>query len=164
VDGVSRQAFEETTDCSTHADLYLGDAEGKEIAVFTAALVAVLPDQIYVVDTDYLVAIDVDDLLVEEVALQQEVAIVLGQGLGMGRIPKLQTAAGGEQEVGDRDEGGAGSAFGRGELENQAMDVSGVDQRRDGKLANLTEGGSRSVDYDGPHEGGDACLLIVLRH
>jgi hypothetical protein len=42
--------------------------------------------------------------------------------------------------------------------------VSGIDQRRDGKLANVTEGGSGGVDHGGPHEGRDARPLIVLCH
>ena len=39
---------------------------------------AVLPDEIHVVDANDLVAIDVDDLLVEQIAFEQEIAIVVG--------------------------------------------------------------------------------------
>jgi hypothetical protein len=124
--GFPGQAFEEAADCASHADLDLGDAKRKGIAVFTAAFVAVLPDQVYIVDADDLVAMDIDNLLVEQVALEQQIAIVLRQGLGMGSVAELQAAAGGELEVGDRDERGAGAAFGRGELENQTVNVSSI--------------------------------------
>ena len=98
------------------------------MAVLTAAFVAVLPDEVYVVDADDLVAVDVDDLLVEQVALEQQIALVVGQGRGMGGLAELHGAGGGELEVGDRDERGAVAAFGRGELEDDAVNVSGIDR------------------------------------
>jgi hypothetical protein len=103
VDGFLGQAFEETADCASHAYLDLGDAERKGVTGFRAVFLAVLPDQVYVVDADDLVAMDVDDLLVEQIALEQEIALIVWQGCGFGGFAKLQGAGGGEVEMGDRD-------------------------------------------------------------
>ena len=162
VDGFLRQAFEEAADCASHAHFDLGDAEGEVLAVFVAFSLAVLPDQVYVVDADDLVAVDVDDLLVEQVAFEQEIAVIVGQRRGMGGFAELHGAAGGELEIGDRDQGGAVAAFGRGQLEDDAVDVGGVDRGRDGKLADMAEGAAVGVDYRGPHEGRDARPLIGM--
>ncbi len=105
-----------------------------------AILVAVLPDQVDVVDADDLVAVDVDDLLVEQVALQQEIALVLGQGRRAGGLAELHGAAGSELELGDGNQRRAVAAFGRGQTEDDAVDVGGIDRGSDGELADVAEG------------------------
>ena len=99
----------------------------RESAGIRGLRLAVLPDEIDVVDADDLVAVDVDDLLVEQVAFEQEIAVVVGQRGGAGGLAELHGAAGGELELGDRDEGVAVAAFGRGQLEDDAVDVGSVD-------------------------------------
>ena len=79
VDGGGGQAFEETADGTAHADLDLGDAEGESVGVVG---LAVLPDEVDVVDADDLVAVDVDDLLVEQIAFEEEIAVIVGKGVG----------------------------------------------------------------------------------
>ncbi len=62
----------------------------------------------------------------------------------------------------DRDQGVAFAALGCGALEDDAVDVGGVDGGGNGDLADMTEGGSLGVDNGRPHEGGDACPLISV--
>ena len=110
VDGFFREAFEEAADGTAHPYLDFGDSEGEiGLPVF-----AVLPDDVYVVDANDLVAMDVDDLLVEQVALEQEIALVFRQRRGTGGFAELHGAAGSELEMGNRDERVAVAAFGRG--------------------------------------------------
>src|SRR5258708_40076114 len=102
------QGFEEAGECATHAYLDLGDAEREGMTVFSAVFLVVFPHQVYIVDADDLVAMDVDDLLVEQVALEQEIALIVGQGRGIGGLAELQVAGGGQVEMGDRDQRVAG--------------------------------------------------------
>ena len=107
-------------------------------------------------------AVDVDDLLVEQIAFEQEIALVVGERRGTGGFAELHGAAGSELELGDRDQGVAVAAFGRGQLEDDTVDVSGIDGGGDSKLAHMAEGASLGVDDGGPHEGGDARPLIGM--
>jgi len=162
VDRLLGQAFEEASDGSSHADLNLGDAEGERVTGLRAVFLAVLPDQVYVVDADDLVAMDVDDLLVEQIALEQEIALIVGQGRGFGGLAKLEGAGGGEVEMRDRDQRVAVAAFGRDQLDDDAVNVSSIDRRRYGKLAHMAEGAALSVDYRGAYEGRDARPVIGM--
>lgn len=75
-DSGARKALEETAHCSAEANFNVDDAERETCAgrsIGCPVLFAiVLPDQVDVVDADYFVAVDVDDLLIEEVALEED--------------------------------------------------------------------------------------------
>jgi hypothetical protein len=73
IDRGRRKAFKEAADSATHSYFHFRDAERESGAI----LFAVLPDEVDVVDADNLVAVHVDDLLVEQVALEQEIAFIL---------------------------------------------------------------------------------------
>lgn len=107
-------------------------------------------------------AIDIDDLLVEQIALKQEIAVIVRQSDGAGRIAQLHAPVGSELELGDRDQGVAVAAFGRGQFEDDAVDVSGIDRGCDGKLAHVAKGTSLGVDNGGPHKGGNARPVIAM--
>src|SRR5258708_19978640 len=92
------QGFEEAGECATHAYLDLGDAEREGMTVFSAVFLVVFPHQVYIVDADDLVAMDVDDLLVEQVALEQEEALIVGERGGIGGLAGPH-APGGAQDV-----------------------------------------------------------------
>jgi hypothetical protein len=102
------EAFEKAADSTAHPDLDFGDSEGE----IEAAVFAVLPDHVYVVDANDLVAMDVDNLLVEQVPLEQEITLAFRQRGRTGGAAELQGAAGCELEMGYRDEGVAVASFG----------------------------------------------------
>src|SRR5258708_23923639 len=120
------QGFEEAGECATHAYLDLGDAEREGMTVFSAVFLVVFPHQVYVVDADDLVAMDVDDLLVEQVALEQKEALVVGLGGGIGGLTKLHGAGRGELELGDRDQRGAVRAVGPAPRDDDSGALGGV--------------------------------------
>jgi hypothetical protein len=64
--------------------------------------------------------------------------------------------------MGDWNEGVTVTAFGRGHLEDDTVDVRRVGCVGDGKLADVADGTSLGVDYGGPHECGDARPLIGM--
>ena len=79
VDGACGEAFEEAANGAAQADFDLANAErGRGLSCVGSCL----PDQIDVVDADDLVAVDVDDLLVEQVALEQEDSSSFGRRMG----------------------------------------------------------------------------------
>src|SRR5262249_14215818 len=88
VDRILGEAFEEAADRSTHAHLDLGDAERES----GSSLFTVLPDEVYVVDADDFMAVDVDDLLIEQVTLEEEISFILGQGGRVGGVAELHGA------------------------------------------------------------------------
>ena len=77
-DGGGGEALEEAAGGSAEADLDLGDAEGEAVGAVEAGL----PDEIDVVDADDAVTIDVDDLLVHQVAVDEEVGFIIGTSMG----------------------------------------------------------------------------------
>ncbi len=109
-------------------------------------------------------AVDVDDLLVEEVTLEQEVGLALGWGAGRCVVVELHPG-GGELEIFDSDLVGLSVGICTAEFEDEPVNVGGVCRRRDGELAHSPEDVSASVEYRRAHEGGDAGALIgVLCH
>ncbi len=88
VDGGGWQALEDAADGSAEADLDLGDAEAEGGGVVGRGF----PDEVDVVDADDLVAVDVDDLLVEEVALEEERGLVALEGGEAGALAELDSA------------------------------------------------------------------------
>ncbi len=158
VDGIFGEAFEESADSSPHAHFDLGDAEGE----VGRALFTVLPYQIYVVDADDLVAMDVNDLLVEQVAFEEEVAVVFRERRGTSCFAELHGAAGRELKMGDRDESVAVSTFGRSLLDDNSVNVGRVDRGRYGKLTHVAEGASLGVDDGSAHEGRDARFVVAM--
>jgi hypothetical protein len=104
---------------------------------------------------------DVDDLLVEQVTLEEEIAFIVREGRGIGGIAKLHGAPAGKLEMGNRNQRVSVAAFGRGQLDDDAVDMSGVDQRGDGKLPHMAEGAAVGVDYWRPDEGRHARRLLI---
>jgi hypothetical protein len=155
------KALEEATYCAAHANFNLGDAEGEGKTVFESVLLAVLPDEIDVVDANDLVTVNIDDLLVEEVALEKEKAVIVRQGNSLGGTTELDCSAGSELEMSNRNEVVTIAAFGEGELENDAVNVGAIDGGSDSQLADMADGSTLGVDDGRSQEGGDARPLII---
>ncbi len=109
-------------------------------------------------------AVDVDDLLVEEVAFEQEVGFIFRGCAGRGVDVQLH-AVGSQLEIFDGDFVGFGVETRSVEFEDEPVDVGGVCRRGDGELAHAPEDASPGVEYRRTHEGGDTGPLIgVFRH
>ena len=118
--------------------------------------------EIDVIDADDLVAMHVDDLLVEDIALEQKVGLVGGQKRRVGRGAELHLTRIINLKLCDGNEGERIAAPGRGSLQDDAVDMRGIDRGGDRDFMHLAERDSLRVDHDAPHEGGDTCPLIGM--
>jgi hypothetical protein len=155
------EAFEEAADGSAHAYFDFGYAEAEGRIAFATVLFAVLPNEVDVVDTNDFVSVDIDDLLVEEISFQQKIALIFGQRGGAGGFAELHGARRRELELGDRNQSRTIATFGRGQPEDDTVNMSGIDGGGDGQLPYVTDSASLSVDYSRAHEGRDARRLVI---
>jgi hypothetical protein len=121
-----------------------------------------LPHQIHVVDANHLVAVHVDDLLVEQVAFQKKVAIPFHQLRRALAFQQRQPALFIAVQSRQTHHAGRMLAPRPRPAHHQALDVTGVHQRPHRELGDKPHRPSAVIGNGHPHQGRNARPLILL--
>jgi len=111
------------------------------------------PDQLNVIDPDYLMSVDINNLLVQEVTFQQEILVLFGEGAQNRSFLEPQSTSATTFQVFNARHSHALAAR---VLEHERLDVVGVNRGRNGKFANTPQRVTCSIGHCDAHEGGDA--------